>query len=379
MATAVGLTLVALLQQVAYACGLLHGSLVPILRGSPLPLLLVAAPLWLLARPWTSPMPTWLQGTIAAASRVPVWLFGIVILSGTVALWAAVQHTVPSLGHDEAVYATKARSWLTGAPAAQWGVYRPVGLPALGWVALALRNDVGSLRLLALGLAVTTLAITYLVAARLTTPRRAALVVLVVVGGWGFLRRLPEFHNDIATAGLLVAIAFLMLRSRQRPGSYLLVAAAAVAVAAFYVRYGVLSGLAALVVAGLVAWGPRAWLSAWRQVVAAAGLFAAGLVPHLVHSSEVEGSPAAVLLAAGDVAHRAYVGDGLVYYALVFPFRIAGDLGGVVMAAGLIAAALAARRVLRSGPGRPVVPNVPVTGPGCSWASPPSCTWSCSG
>jgi hypothetical protein len=73
----------------------------------------------------------------------------------------------------------------------------------------------------------------------------------------------------------------------------------------------------------------------------------AGLVPHLVYSDREAGSPLSILLSARRVARQDYIGDGLVYYALVFPFRLAGDLGGVIMAAGLVAAAYAALRLLR--------------------------------
>jgi hypothetical protein len=293
-------------------------------------------------------------------ARVPVWLFGVAVLSGTVALWAALQHAVPYLGHDEAVYATKARSWLADLPANQWQSYRPVLLPALGRVALAIHDGVGSLRLLGLGLALATLGIIYFAGARLTSPRRAVVAMAVFVSGWGFLRRLPEFLNDIAAASLLLAVAYLIVRSRQRPASPALLAASAIAVVVFYLRYGAASGLLALAGAMLVAWGPRAWLASWRQLGVAAGLFLGGLLPHFVHSDRVGGSPLAILRSAGEVAYREYMGDGLFYYAQVFPFRLAGDLGGVVMAAGLIAAVLAARRLLRGEPERPADDRVRV-------------------
>jgi hypothetical protein len=274
-------------------------------------------------------------------------------LTVAVALWYALQGHARYLGHDEAVYATKARSWLTGAPAAQWGLYRPVALPALGWAALAVRDSVGAVRFVGLVLALATLGITYFVAARLTTPRRAAVVLLLVVGGWGFVRHLPEFLNDIGTAGLQLLTAYLIVRSRQRPESGALPAAGVVAVAAFYLRYGAVSGLLVMAVAALVTWGWRAWTRSWRQVGVAAAIVVCGLVPLLVYSDRVTGSPMAVLLTAQRAARPAYIGEGLIYYARVFPFRLSSDLGGVIMAAGLIAAGLAATRLMRGQPGRP--------------------------
>ncbi|MGE5291091.1 MAG: hypothetical protein ACM3ML_28615 [Micromonosporaceae bacterium] len=346
-AVAVVFTCASLVQQVLYATGLVRGWPVSALRGSPMPLLLVAAPAWALSRPWPSPPPRLLKAA-AVLARVPPWLALGLILLLTAALWHGLQGGLPYLGHDEAVYATKARSWLTGAPAAQWRTYRPVGLPALGWIALHVRNDVGAVRAVGLILALMTLAITYLVAAWLTGPRRAAVATLVVVSGWAFLRRLPEFLDDIAAAGLLLAVACLVIRARQRPGSVSLLAAAVVAVAAFYMRYGAVCGLIALGLAALVTWGWRGWITSWRDI-AAGCLFVGGLGAHLVYSSRVAGSPITILFSALQVAHMSYFGEGLVYYALIFPFRLAGDLGGVVMAAGLIAAFPAARRVLRRG------------------------------
>jgi hypothetical protein len=39
-----------------------------------------------------------------------------------------------------------------------------------------------------------------------------AVAVLVVAGGVAFLRRLPEFLDDIPAAGLLLLVAYLVLR-----------------------------------------------------------------------------------------------------------------------------------------------------------------------
>lgn len=345
------LTLVAVLQEAAFAAGLVHGWPLPAFRGSPVPLLLMAAPAWVLARPWPAP-PARVHRAAARAARAPAWLFAIGALTAAVVLWCALQGHSPYLGHDEAVYATKARSWLTDSPDAQWAMYRPLGLPALAWMTLTVRDTVGAVRLVGLGLALATLGITYVVAARLTTPRRAVVVLLVVVSGWGFLRRLPEFLDDIGAAGLLLLMAYLIVRSRQRPESHALAAAGAVAVLAFYLRYGALSSVFVLAVSALAAWGWRAWASSRRQVGLAAAVVLGGLVPHLVYSTVVGGSPLAVMLSAGRAARAAYPGEGLIYYALVFPFRMTSDLGGVVMAAGVIAAALAAARLLQGEPER---------------------------
>ena len=283
--------------------------------------------------------------------------------------WAALQRAEPYLGHDESVYAARARSWATGQPSAGWEVYRPVGLPAVGRVVLGLVGTVtGSdptaqasdgglqpgtatvvLRVVALGLALLTLLITYLVGARVIGPPRAAVAVLVVVGGITFVRRVPEFLDDIPAAGLLLLAAYLVLRSR-RVGvvarAWSLPAAAAVAVTACLVRYGATAGLLSIAVAGLVAWGPRVWLRAWRELLGAVAVLAVGLAPVLRYSLRVTGTPLGLLQRAADVAHRQYVGEGLVFYARSLPLSLAGPLGGVVMTAGIVGLVLAARRLI---------------------------------
>ncbi|GHB16441.1 hypothetical protein [Streptomyces chryseus] len=89
--------------------------------------------------------------------------------------------------------------------------------------------------------------------------------------------------------------------------------------------------------------------------VGAAAVLVAGLVPHLVHAVRETGSPLGMVLSATSQASRAYVGDGLVHCLAVFPYRPAGDLGAVVMAAGLWEAGAAALRVRRARGGGPGV------------------------
>ncbi|WP_460517365.1 hypothetical protein [Flindersiella endophytica] len=246
-------------------------------------------------------------------------------------LWYGLQGAEPFLGHDESVYAAKARSWLTDLPAAQWDPRRAPGVPALGAVALTIHDSVGALRAVGLLLVLLTLAITYVVAARLTTYWRASAVVLVVLTAAPFLRRVPEFLSDIGAAGLLFACAYLVIRRR-------LIALAVVALATFYLRYGATAGLLAIALAALVVWGPKVWLADKRRLVLATGVFVAGLVPHFAYATWLTGRPWGLLADAGASANQVYFGDGLVFYVTNFPSGLAGVLGAVLMAIGLIAA-----------------------------------------
>ncbi|GGQ91540.1 hypothetical protein GCM10010251_02450 [Streptomyces aurantiogriseus] len=342
---AVALTLAAVGQQLLLIVGL--GGLLP--GWQPWPFLLGAAPAWWLARArWRqADPPRPLIRATRALRRIPGPAYLVTVLALTAGIWAVLQEHEPHLGHEEAVYANKARSWADGTPDAGWGPYRPLGLPALGRLALAVHDDVGSLRAVALLLTLLTLTTTYLVAAHWTTPRRAVVVVLLLLSGLGFLRRVPEFLNDIGTTGLLLIVVFLLTRAQEVRRSYALPVAAAVAVAAFYLRYGSAGNLLATALAALFAYGPRAWLAQGRRLAAALAVLALGLLPHFVHATQVTGSPLGLILWAGSQANRTYVGDGLVYYLAIFPYRLAGDLGAVVMTGGMLLAV----RALRGGDG----------------------------
>ncbi|MGW3569643.1 glycosyltransferase [Streptomyces sp. NPDC000941] len=339
LVVAVVTTLAAVVQQVLHAVGVADGQ--------PWPWLLVAAPAWLLAlrglRAMPAPPPLVVRA-IDRLRRIPVWAGAAAVLAMATAVWAALQDHEPLIGHEEAVYGNKARSWLDGTPDAGWGTYRPVGLPALGRIALAVHDDVGALRVVALLLTLFTLATAYLVAARLTTPRRAVVVTLLLLSGLGFLRRLPLFLNDIGATGLLLTVVYLLVRAQEKPGSRALTLLPFPALAAFHLRYGVVGTLAAVAVAAVLAYGPRAWLAQGRRLALCAGVLLAGLIPHFIYATKATGSPLGLVFSATEHAGRAYVGDGLVYYLSVFPYRLAGDLGGVVMAAGLWGLGAAIRR-----------------------------------
>lgn len=344
-------TMAAAGQQAAIAIG--FGGRLP--GWQPWPYLLVAGPAWILSRPhqWRGVHCARLVASADRLRRVPaiVYLTGVLVLAA--AVWAWLQDKEPYLGHEEAVYANKARSWLDdGIPAAGWGIYRPLGLPFLGRIALAVHNDVGALRAVALILTLFTLTTTYAIASRWMSAHRAVLVVLVLVSGLGFLRRMPEFLNDIGSTGLLLIVVYLITRAHEKDGSRALLVLPIVVLCVFYFRYGVLGSLLAVFLAASLAYSPRTWLARWKHLAIAGTVLAIGLTPHLLHAHEATGSPLGIVLSATSQANRQYVGDGLVYYLAVFPYRLAGDLGALLMAAGIAATARAAHRLWR-----PAVPT----------------------
>ncbi|WP_230864129.1 glycosyltransferase [Streptomyces clavuligerus] len=360
LCAALALCALAVLQHLLVLAG--FGDLLP--GGQPWPLLLGAALAWPVLRRRFSgngppPLPGPVRRVLRAVRRVPValWLLGALALAAGV--WAWLQDKEPWIGHEEAVYANKARSWYDGTPDAGWGPYRPLGLPALGRIALEIHPGVGALRAVALVLTLGALLTVHLVAARwLASPRRAVVVVLVLLSGVGFLRRVPEFLTDIGVTALLLWLLLLLVRAQENPAGRALDAVPLVTLAAFYLRYGVVGNLLAITVAALLCYGPRSWLRHSRRLARAGAVLLVGLLPHLVHATVVTGSPVGLLTWATHQAERGFVGDGFLYYLAIFPYRLAGDLGAIVMAAGAVAAFRAARRLWRAHRG--AAPPVPV-------------------
>ncbi|MFE9658439.1 glycosyltransferase [Streptomyces sp. NPDC005955] len=342
------LAAVAVLQQLAIAAG--AGGWLP--GWQPWPFLLLAGPLlWWGGRPSRRPPADPADPGPCAAPRVPsgALLAGLLVL--TAGAWAVLQDHESLIGHEESVYGNRARSWSgAGTPAAGWGPYRPPLLPLLGSFALRVHEDVGALRVVGLLLALATVTVTYLVVAHWTSPRQSALVVLLLLGGLGFLRRLPQYLTDIGATGLLVVVVWILVRVQEKPGSRALWALPPVVLAAFYLRYGVVGNLLAIALGALFAYGPRAWAAQGRRLAVVGALVLLGTVPHLVQAVRLTGSPLGLLTWATEQAERTFIGDGLVYYLAILPYRLAGDLGGLFLGIGLVALVAAVRRTRAGDP-----------------------------
>lgn len=269
----------------------------------------------------------------------------------TVAIGVTLHRADPLVGHDEAVYAGLARSWSGPLPAAGFRTYRPAGISAVGAAVLHLAggstdpvHQLVLLRGAAVALSLASLAALLLLGRAVTSPARAVTAVLVVLASATFQVRVAQLLDDIPAAGLLCLAALLLLRTMRTDRLGPLLGAVLAGVLAFYVRYGALAALASLVVAAVVADGPRAWWARRRQVAVAAVAGLLGLVPFAVYSVRESGTPWGVLAGAQAVADAAYPGDGLVHYVLWAPIRLLGDLGGLVLLAAMVALVLALRR-----------------------------------
>lgn len=255
---------------------------------------------------------------------------------GVVALIAALAYVLPvgPLGHDEAVYALKARSWLEGTPATGFGVYRPVGMPVVGWVVLHISDSEVAFRAVATVLAVATAVTMWAIGRTMLSPAAALLGTGAFVVSESFLRRATEFLNDLTSAGmLLVAMFFVWFHFERYPNRWWLLAVAPAASAAYYLRYGTTLGLVVIFVVAGAIWFRRLAESR-RQLMATAALLVVLLIPHFWYSQRLTGSFLGVFRAARTAVGGG--GGGLADYAEWFPEHLAGTFGAIMMVGGVM-------------------------------------------
>ena len=277
----------------------------------------------------TPETPAWTptRGTLVAA--------GIAGLSIVFIGTAMLVSNIP-LGHDESVYALKARAWIEATPASGFGIHRPVGMAVIAASILKLSNSVLALRLG--GAVASLLALVAMFRLGVATRRKAASIITIVAfaAGQPYLRRAPEFLNDMATSGLLIGVLVVVWRvSEGHDRTFPLWVASVLSAAAFYLRYG-----SAVVVVIIVAVAGLMFRSQVREqarsVAIAAMVLATLIVPHLVYSLSATGSLLGVLKFSSEAAGRDYLGDGLVRYIAWFPAKLTGAALAVVMLVGVV-------------------------------------------
>lgn len=301
-----------------------------------------------------APRPYYTAARVLRPRTSPMfWVLSIALAAAVV---AGVAHFLSfgPLGHDEAVYAVKARGWLDGTPVSGWGDYRPVGMAAVGWFLLHIGDGETVLRSFGVVSSVLAVGALWYLGWRLYRPASGLLAPALFAVAPTFLRRAPEFLNDLASAALLLAVMWLLWRFlEQRDGAgWSVLWAAPLAAAAFYLRYG--SGISLLVIAAVAAavWW-RSVLAGWVRLLATAALFAALLVPHAMAALDETGSITGILSAAHRAAGSDSFGEGLSTYLRWFPANLAGRISGAAMlvGTGLLLVALARslwRRTLAS-------------------------------
>jgi 4-amino-4-deoxy-L-arabinose transferase-like glycosyltransferase len=271
----------------------------------------------------------------------------IIVLGVLAVLGFATIANLGQLGYDEAVYASKARSYVSDVAVDWWRPYRPPGLPTVGALAgLAGFSDL-AVRAVTLVGGLATLALVWLVTRQLWDSRAALFALLGAIGAPVVIGELPLFHNDLASAGLLLLLMWILwdqFETRPAPTRMLLLASV-VAAAAFYTRYGIVAGIVGIGLTVPLLWARRLWAHA-RLVGATALLGVALLLPHLVYAASATGSPLGIMRAARNVADstgplvafRSYVSAVLPRLFGPIPLILALAAGAYAVAAAFVVA-----------------------------------------
>ncbi len=233
-----------------------------------------------------------------------------------------------TLGHDESAYALKGRAWFEGTPETGWSIHRGPALSVYAYGVLALGGEEPALRSIGWLALAGLAAATWWLGVRIGGRWVGALSAVAVVSGPMIQRRATEHLTDIPAAALLVVCTVIVWRefSEREAPTYRLLMVLPFAWLAFYLRYQSLLAFGLIGLTVLVLW--------WRKVarrpgplVLAVAIGALGLVPHVRYSIEETGSPIGILSITGQAAGRRFLGEGLVDYAGILIWPLAGFLG----------------------------------------------------
>lgn len=254
-------------------------------------------------------------------------------LLASVSWWLAQ----PPLGHDEAQYVLAFGDWIAGREL-RW-VYLSRGMHAIAGPGVLLGGGELALRAVPLLCGVGFLAVSARLAWRLFGPTTAAWTVAILATSSPLLRRSAELLSDVPAAALLLAATLILVEELvPKPGAppsptWRVLWVAPLFAAAFYIRY------ASCVPAAIL--GVACALAGWRQVVrrpaplvACAGLLLLLLVPHLLDSTHLLGSPLAMLLESQSVP-RSEV-SGLTTYLTAPPRTFYGTAVAPLLVVGVL-------------------------------------------
>lgn len=262
-------------------------------------------------------------------------------------LWHLV--SLQPTGHDEAVYLTKARSWIEGTPANQWAIYRPIGMSVVGWLVLHFGESERVIRTFGIISGMFACGIIFLFFRKLTNLWVALVVTTIVATSYLFLQQAPQFLNDISSSALLIALLFTIFAYyRSRGGSNVIYLAAPLSAVAFYLRYGIVPALTMIGFWTAVLLAPRVLREKDMRLdkfLITGAIIVALFAPHFLYSLSKTKSILGILASARNVANLGYFGEGLVQYIHWLPDQIAGWPFGIAAIIG--AAATVAFLVIR--------------------------------
>lgn len=270
--------------------------------------------------------------------RAARWVTGVTLVYLLVVLAVALA-PARGLGHDEAVYAVGARGMLHGDAADHLPMHRSIGMKVLAAPGVVAGGGELAIRAPFALLACVYLAVVWVIARRWFGAGAAALAVAVQATMAPWQWRAAEALSDVPSALALLGMLALCLRADEGGGAAdahrrawaRAVAAGVLGAAACYVRYASAPAVAAIAMVTLLD-DPRRWR--WLALAGVAGL--AAITPFFVWSASETGSILGVLDEGERMARRAYPGEGLVYYATTWPWKLAGPVAGVVAAIGVV-------------------------------------------
>lgn len=233
------------------------------------------------------------------------------------------------MGWDESVYGLTARSWIAGTPNTGWALHRSPGMPALGTIPLLFVQSDALLRAWGVAFGVAMIVATWALG-RIAGGPAVGLVAAAAVASVPDLQAdAARFLTDVPSTAILLAMTALLLWQLTReggPGRGLLVVAA-LAAAAFYIRYGASIPIALVGLVALVTWSGRL-RGRLVLVGGAVALLVALVAPNLIAATLATGTPWGVAMSARSLAAPAYPGQALRAYLGIF----GGDLAGSTIA-----------------------------------------------
>jgi hypothetical protein len=269
------------------------------------------------------------------------WVLLAIVLGGLV--WSVAQQLAAGeiLGHDEAAYATRARSWLEHSTTTSWFAHRGAGLPVLGVAVLYLGGGAVGLRLVGLAFAIALAVGVWALTRRLGGPVGAPVAAAAVAFSPPLLDHAARFLTDLPAAALVVWLVVVVVREAGRPGGpgAGLLWAAPLAAGAWWLRLGAVLPIGIVAVLAVALW-PREVVAAWRWVVATAGLTIGLLWLHFAGAIEAFGTPWGRVLFTSQLTRASEPGTALATYVRDLPAALAGPIVGVLMLVGVVGTGL---------------------------------------
>ena len=261
---------------------------------------------------------------------VPIVLILFVAISGTLLYSLVGSH---SLVHDEAVYLTEARSWMAGTPASEFRIYRPIGMPVLGWMALHFDDSERNVRLVGVFFGILTISFIFLLFRSVFGVWVGVAVASVMMTSSLFLRNAPEFLNDIPSTGLIFGALWLFWTHYKTGGKSNSIYFVPVLIASsFYLRYGIVLVLIIIAAVTLFFLSARFYHQerrSYKRLTIASILLILFLIPHFIQSLSSGNGLFGILSRGGEAAGREYLGQGLVNYIKWMPNEIGGWVLGI--------------------------------------------------